>query len=161
MKTPILAPASRGPGCSWCERVACSRLQATRLARVTMSRHVHLRTWSDEKITHFCERTAAPGHIILHNLLSYERKQVNECILVTFGDRRYRVGSARCGGAHIMRKRLFELVPGAPWHVFLTVALRWLGLVSDIALVWVVCSTLTLAVRGGLNADGMRQALAK
>lgn len=125
-----------------------------------MSRHVHLRIWSDEKITHFCERTAAPGHIILHNLLSYERKQVNECILVTFGDRRYRVGSARCGGAHMMRKRLFELVPGAPWHVFLTVALRWLGLVSDIALVWVVCSTLTLAVRGGLDADGMRRALA-
>ena len=60
----------------------------------------------------------------------------------------------------MMRKRLFELVPGAPWHVFLTVALRWLGLVSDIALVWVVCSTLTLAVRGGLDADGMRRALA-
>ena len=99
------------------------------------------------------------GPIILHNLLSYEGKRVNECMLVTFGDGRCRVGSARCGGAHMIRKRLFELVPGAPWHVFLTVALRWLGLVSDIAFVWVVCSTLTLALEGALDVGGMRRAL--
>ena len=99
------------------------------------------------------------GPIILHNLLSYEGKRVNECMLVTFGDGRCRVGSARCGGAHMIRKRLFELVPGAPWHVFLTVALRWLGLVSNIAFVWVVCSTLTLALEGALDVGGMRRAL--
>ena len=99
------------------------------------------------------------GPIILHNLLSYEGKRVNECMLVTFGDGRCRVGSARCGGAHMIRKRLFELVPGAPWHVFLTVALRWLGLVSNISFVWVVCSTLTLALEGALDVGGMRRAL--
>lgn len=99
------------------------------------------------------------GPIILHNLLSYEGKRVNECMLVTFGDGRCRVGSARCGGAHMIRKRLFELVPGAPWHVFLTVALRWLGLVSNIAFVWAVCSTLTLALEGALDVGGMRRAL--
>ena len=99
------------------------------------------------------------GPIILHNLLSYEGKRVNECMLVTFGDGRCRVGSARCGGAHMIRKRLFELVPGAPLHVFLTVALRWLGLVSNIAFVWVVCSTLTLALEGALDVGGMRRAL--
>ena len=99
------------------------------------------------------------GPIILHNLLSYEGKRVNECMLVTFGDGRCRVGSARCGGAHMIRKRLFELVPGAPWHVFLTVALRWLGLVSNTAFVWVVCSTLTLAMEGALDVGGMRRAL--
>lgn len=99
------------------------------------------------------------GPIILHNLLSYEGKRVNECMLVTFGDGRCRVGSVRCGGAHMIRKRLFELVPGAPWHVFLTVALRWLGLVSNIAFVWVVCSTLTLALEGALDVGGMRRAL--
>lgn len=99
------------------------------------------------------------GPIILHNLLSYEGKRVNECMLVTFGDGRCRVGSARCGGAHMIRKRLFELVLGAPWHVFLTVALRWLGLVSNIAFVWVVCSTLTLALEGALDVGGMRRAL--
>lgn len=59
----------------------------------------------------------------------------------------------------MIRKRLFELVPGAPWHVFLTVALRWLGLVSNIAFVWVVCSTLTLALEGALDVGGMRRAL--
>lgn len=46
----------------------------------------------------------------------------------------------------MLRKRLFDLVPGALRHVMLTVAAQWVGLLSDVLLVWVVASALFAVV---------------
>ena len=48
----------------------------------------------------------------------------------------------------MMDKRLLALAPEALWHVLATVAWQWVGLVGNVALVWVIARVTPSLVAG-------------
>ena len=60
----------------------------------------------------------------------------------------------------MMDKRLLRLVPQAMRHVLLTVLAQWVGLLGNVAMVWVIAQALAALVTGGMLSQSLLSMLA-
>ena len=60
----------------------------------------------------------------------------------------------------MMDKRLLRLVPQAMRHVLLTVLAQWVGLLGNVAMVWVIAQALAALVTGGMLSQPLLSMLA-
>ena len=60
----------------------------------------------------------------------------------------------------MMDKRLLRLVPQAMRHVLLTVLAQWVGLLGNVAMVWVIAQALAVLVTGGMLSQSLLSMLA-
>ena len=60
----------------------------------------------------------------------------------------------------MMDKRLLRLVPQAMRHVLLTVFAQWVGLLGNVAMVWVIAQALAALVTGGMLSQSLLSMLA-